>query len=102
MWPGRDRSPECDDQPTAHTTSIRPIPNADMRRNICDRGENSGPDALTFLNRIFPRDELKVKIGCCSDQFACCHDDAMITDGLLLRIDDDRYWFAQADGDLLA
>ena len=42
-WPGRDRSQGCGDQPTAHTTSIRPIPNANMRRNICDRGENSGP-----------------------------------------------------------
>ena len=26
----------------------------------------------------------------------------MITDGLLLRIDDDRYWFAQADGDMFS
>ena len=64
--------------------------------------EISGPDALTFLNRIFPRDVSKVKIGRCSYQFACYHDGGMITDGLLLRLDADRYWFAQADGDLFS
>ena len=26
----------------------------------------------------------------------------MITDGILLRIDDDTYWFAQADGDMFS
>ena len=64
--------------------------------------EISGPDALTFLNRIFPRDISKVKIGRCSYQFACYHDGGMITDGLLLRIDQERYWFVQADGDLFS
>ena len=64
--------------------------------------EIAGPDALTLLNRIFPRDVSKVKSGRCSYQFACYHDGGMITDGLLLRIDDDRYWFAQADGDLFS
>ena len=64
--------------------------------------EISGPDALKLLQRIFPRDVSKVKKGRCSYQFACYHDGGMITDGLLLRVDDDRYWFAQADGDLFS
>ncbi|MGI9436091.1 MAG: aminomethyltransferase family protein, partial [Geminicoccaceae bacterium] len=64
--------------------------------------EIAGPDALTLLNRIFPRDVSKVMKGRCSYQFACYHDGGMITDGLLLRIDDDRYWFAQADDDLFS
>ena len=64
--------------------------------------EISGPDALKLLQRIFPRDISKVKKGRCSYQFACYHDGGMITDGLLLRIDDDRYWFAQADGDMFS
>lgn len=64
--------------------------------------EIAGPDALRFLQRIFPRDVSKVKQGRCSYQFACYHDGGMITDGLLMRIDDDRYWFAQADGDLFS
>ena len=62
--------------------------------------EISGSDALTLLQKIFPRDISKVKIGRCSYQFACYHDGGIITDGLLLRIDENRYWFAQADGDM--
>jgi aminomethyltransferase len=64
--------------------------------------EISGPDALTLLQKIFPRDISKVKVGRCSYQFACYHDGGMITDGLLLRIEKNKYWFAQADGDLFS
>ena len=64
--------------------------------------EISGPDALKLLQKIFPRDISKVKKGRCSYQFACYHDGGMITDGILLRIDDDTYWFAQADGDMFS
>ena len=64
--------------------------------------EIKGPDALMLLQKIFPRDISKVKKGRCSYQFACYHDGGMITDGLLLRIDDDCFWFAQADGDMLS
>lgn len=62
--------------------------------------EISGPDALKLLQRIFPRDVSKVKKGRCSYQFACYHDGGMITDGILLRVDEDRYWFSQAHGEL--
>lgn len=62
--------------------------------------EISGPDALKLLQRIFPRDVSKVNKGRCSYQFACYHDGGIITDGVLLRVEDDKYWFAQADGDL--
>ena len=58
--------------------------------------EISGPDALRLLQKIFPRDISKVKKGRCSYQFACYHDGGMITDGLLLKIDNNRYWFVQA------
>ncbi len=64
--------------------------------------EISGPDALKLLQKIFPRDISKVKKGRCSYQFACYHDGGMITDGILLRINDDTYWFAQADGDMFS
>ena len=64
--------------------------------------EISGPDALKLLQKIFPRDISKVKKGRCSYQFACYHDGGMITDGLLLKIDNNRYWFVQADGDLFS
>jgi len=64
--------------------------------------EISGPDALKLLQKIFPRDISKVKKGRCSYQFACYHDGGMITDGLLLKINDNQYWFAQADGDMFS
>ncbi len=64
--------------------------------------EISGPDSLKFLQKIFPRDISKVKVGRCSYLFACYHDGGMITDGLLLRIDEKKYWFVQADGDLFS
>ena len=64
--------------------------------------EISGPDALKLLQKIFPRDISKLKIGRCSYQFACYHDGGMITDGILLRIDQNKYWFAQAEGDMFS
>ena len=62
--------------------------------------EISGPDAEVLLNRIFTRDIAKLKPGRCSYQFACYHDVGMITDGVLLRLDYDRFWMAQAVSDL--
>ncbi len=62
--------------------------------------EISGPDAETLLNKVFTRNVSKVKPGRCSYQFACYHDGGMINDGVLLRLAEDRFWMAQADGDL--
>ena len=64
--------------------------------------EISGKDAFKFANYIFTRDVNKIKSGRCSYQFACYHDGGMITDGVLLKIEEDKYWFAQADGDLFS
>ena len=64
--------------------------------------EISGPDSLKFLEKIFPRNISKIKVGRCSYQFACYHDGGMITDGILLRLEEDKFWFAQADGDLFS
>ena len=60
-----------------------------------------GPDAERLLNRVFARDVSKVQVGRCSYQFACYHDGGLINDGVLLRLAEDRFWMAQADGDLL-
>ena len=64
--------------------------------------EISGPDSLKLLQKIFPRDVSKVKVGRCSYQFACYHDGGMITDGVLLRLDQNKFWFAQAEGDMFS
>jgi aminomethyltransferase len=60
-----------------------------------------GPDAERLLDHVFARDVSKVQVGRCSYQFACYHDGGLINDGVLLRLAEDRFWMAQADGDLL-
>ena len=62
--------------------------------------EISGPDAETLLNKVFTRNVSTIKIGRCSYQFACYHDGGMITDGVLLKLNKNRFWMAQADGNL--
>ncbi len=62
--------------------------------------EITGPNAETLLQRVFTRDVSTVRVGRCSYQFACYHDGKMITDGVLVRLAEDRFWFGQADGDL--
>ena len=64
--------------------------------------EIKGPDAEALLNRVFTREISSVRTGRCSYQFACYHDGGMITDGVLLRLDDDRFWMAQADGEIFS
>ncbi len=62
--------------------------------------EIRGPDAERLLNLVFTRDVSKVKVGRCSYQFACYEEGGMITDGVLVRLAADRFWYGQAEGDL--
>lgn len=62
--------------------------------------EIRGPDAEALLNLVFTRDIARNKVGRCSYQIACYDDGGMITDGVLVRLADDRFWYGQADGDL--
>lgn len=64
--------------------------------------EIKGTDAERLLNRIFTREISSVRTGRCSYQFACYYDGGMITDGILLRLQDDRFWMAQANGDIFS
>ncbi len=62
--------------------------------------EVSGPDATTLLDRVFARNISTLRPNRCSYQLACFHDGGIVTDGILVRLDDNRYWMVQADGDL--
>lgn len=62
--------------------------------------EVRGPDAERLLNRVFTRDVAKTRVGRCSYQIACYADGGMLMDGVLVRLEEDRYWYGQADGDL--
>ena len=63
--------------------------------------EFAGPDAENLLNLLFTKDVSKVRPGRCGYGLACLDDGGMITDGVFLRLEQDRFWYAQADGDFL-
>ena len=64
--------------------------------------EIRGQDAERLLNHVFTRDIGKNRVGRCSYQFACYDHGGMITDGVLARLAEDRFWYGQADGDLFS
>lgn len=59
----------------------------------------SGPDAERLLDKLFTKDMTKVKVGRCGYGLACYEDGGLIVDGILLRLAQDKFWYAQADGD---
>lgn len=61
--------------------------------------EFRGPDAEQLLDRLFTKNITKLKPGRCAYGLACYEDGGLLVDGVLLRLDDDRFWYAQADGD---
>ncbi len=58
-----------------------------------------GPDAETLLNKLFTKDITKQKVGRCAYGVACYEDGGLLVDGILLRLEQDKFWYAQADGD---
>ena len=58
-----------------------------------------GPDAERLLDKLFTKDISKLKPGRCGYGVACYEDGGLIVDGILLRLSEDRFWYAQADGD---
>ena len=60
--------------------------------------EISGPEACTFLNYLFTRDISGLRIGRASYAIACDPSGGILMDGVLMRLDEDRYWYVMADG----
>ncbi len=58
-----------------------------------------GPDAERLLDKLFTKDITKVKPGRCGYGLACYEDGGLLVDGVLLRLSEDTFWYAQADGD---
>lgn len=58
-----------------------------------------GPDAEKLLNKLFTKDIAKVRVGRCGYGLACYPDGGLLVDGVLLRLEQDLFWYAQADGD---
>jgi aminomethyltransferase len=61
--------------------------------------EFRGPDAERLLDKLFTKDITKAKVLRCGYGLACYHDGGLIVDGVFLRLAEDRFWYAQADGD---
>ena len=61
--------------------------------------EFRGPDAERLLDKLFTKDMTKVKVNRCGYGLACYEDGGLLVDGVLLRLAEDRFWYAQADGD---
>ena len=62
--------------------------------------ETSRPDAETFINHVFVRSVSALKVGRCIYNFLHNYDGGMITDGVMLRLEVNRFWMVQADGEL--
>ena len=62
--------------------------------------EISGPDATAFLEFILARRIANMKTGRGRYAIACTHDGGLFMDGVLFRLEPDRYWFVQPNGDL--
>lgn len=58
-----------------------------------------GPDAEKLLDLLFTKDITKIRPGRCGYGLACYEDGGLLTDGVLLRLAEDKFWYAQADGD---
>ncbi|MED5309512.1 MAG: aminomethyltransferase family protein [Pseudomonadota bacterium] len=60
--------------------------------------EISGPDSVKFLNEIFVRDVTRMNVGRGYYAIACNYDGGIIMDGVLFKLDDNKFWYVQADG----
>jgi aminomethyltransferase len=63
--------------------------------------EISGPDAFTLANMLVPRDLNKCEVGQCKYVFVTAPDGGIINDPILLRLDENHFWFSLADADVL-
>ncbi|MEM7122983.1 MAG: aminomethyltransferase family protein [Pseudomonadota bacterium] len=62
--------------------------------------EIKGPDAERLCDMVFTKDITKLKPGRCAYGIACYPDGGLIVDGILMRLEADRFWYVQADGDI--
>ena len=62
--------------------------------------EISGPDVVSFLERIFSRKVSPLKQGRGRYAVACTPQGGVFMDGLLFKLAENRFWYVQPDGDL--
>ena len=62
--------------------------------------EIRGPEALPFLNRVLTRPVDRLRVGRGSYGLLCHQGGGLVCDGILFRLDEDRYWYVHADADV--
>ena len=60
--------------------------------------EISGPDAVPLLDRVMTRPSASLRTGVGHYVLACTPQGGLFTDGILFRLEEDRFWFVQPDG----
>lgn len=63
--------------------------------------EISGPDGFAFTNLLTPRDLSKCAVGQGKYVIITAEDGGIVNDPVLLRLEDNRFWLALADSDVL-
>ena len=62
--------------------------------------EISGPDAVPFLEKVFARRIADLKEGRGRYGIACTHKGGTFMDGILFKMEENRFWYVQPDGAL--
>lgn len=62
--------------------------------------EITGPDALRFVQFLTPRDMSKCAVGQCKYALVTAADGGILSDPIILRLDEDRFWLSTSDCDL--
>ncbi|MGI9408612.1 MAG: glycine cleavage T C-terminal barrel domain-containing protein [Hyphomicrobiaceae bacterium] len=62
--------------------------------------EVTGPDATRFVQYLTPRDISKCAVGQCKYALITAPDGGILSDPIILRLDEDRYWLSTSDWDL--
>src|SRR2546428_10783297 len=68
-----------------------------VERNV----EISGPDGFAFMQLLTPRDMSKCRVGQGKDVLITDEDGGILNDPVLLRLEENRFWIALADSDIL-
>jgi aminomethyltransferase len=63
--------------------------------------EISGPDAVEFMQKLFTRDISKLRTGRATYAIACNHQGGILMDGVLMKPNENSYWYTMADGEFL-
>lgn len=62
--------------------------------------EISGPDAADFVQYLTPRDMSRCAVGQCKYALITAQDGGIVSDPIVLRLDEDRFWLSTSDCDL--